>query len=253
MTLPTQYSDINLAESLRDIILSCGIVPETTLTAQANPGDTVLQVADNSRFLPGGVFDFGDLVGEELCTIGDKSANGVTPQTITLDFTGTGNSGLTETHTLGTTVFTNLMTDAPADLTPGMSLGDPFIWVMTKTDQDFTFGMHKTRGPMQLHVSYFRQLARPNDGPGTRMALNVWAKRQQKAARTDLDVIARAVKSNRSLAVEGRPEQAVDLGDLRQDGAQIMQRTWAKMTVVTDTEMFIAELDIVVTKAFDTY
>lgn len=249
--MTVQQSDINLAESLRDIILACGIVPETVLTADADVGDQTIQVADNSRFAQGGILDFADLLGEEVGDIADLSPPGAAPQTIELDFTGTV-PGLQFHHPAGTGVFTNLQTDAPAEIAMMLNLGDPFIYVAALEDQDKGEGSHKTWGPVLFHIQYQRLLTRPSDGT-PRMSPNRWSKRQQQASRRDLDTIAWAIKQNRKLAVLNRPEAAVDLGDMTSPGRPIMQRLWRRMTANQDTEQFVAAIDLIVTKEFDPF
>jgi hypothetical protein len=111
MTAP----DILLAQAAVSAVVTMASppVPVTTLTSQANPGDTQLRGASFAGFPAEGLIGFADDAGEDLIEIANPTST-----TVDLVTEGMGQTGLLYTHVAGTTVYTNIVDESLLDPSP---------------------------------------------------------------------------------------------------------------------------------------
>lgn len=245
MTAP----DLAIAQALCAVIqpltTSAGtsLVPVSTLTAASAVGATSVTLADASRFTAGGRFSFADGTGEETLRIDSISGN-----TVTLDFTGTGYTGLRYAHagpvgqTPGATVTSNLFPTWPRfpDLGTMLAKGDPVIWAFVRAKQ--TPGKLVMGGAYPVytvHLQYHRKLVQSNEDAPCDPAL--YSDRQETAARADLSTIWTALSRNPSLITGTAPAAVTALDTSGPFGFWAWDRAEAQTAGV---EQFVAAMDI---------
>lgn len=230
--MPAPSTDLAITRAVCGLILPLGIVPTTTLTADAQVGDTSVTLADNTPLSQGWLLQFDDTQGEEPVPVGLPTSTTATPL----------QSPLAYSHASGTTVYANLFDFAPPQTGQMLSSGHPvvFVYVQRQTDQ---YTQMRVQGPTyRVLIRYERAVSQPGGAPS--LNPNVWSRRQQQQGRTDLETIADALRQNPRLAVKGSV-YAEDLGRLKSPGPTI-EKVWDIIVRDADSHIFVADLTVTV-------
>lgn len=234
-------SDITVQSAIFDLLYHTGITPRSPLAAPIAVGDTKFQPADTSHFMAGSVFGLYDGTGEELLDIKSTDGTYVYP-----DFSGLGYSGFQHVHPAGTVAYANLYDEMPDDPSSALAAGDPFVWVSTRTEDLKRVANRQVGAILLAHIQYHRNIDR---GESVLMARHIWKRRQQRAARTDLNTIGNAITNNQQLAVNGVP-QVVAIG---QDGRLIYRKAWEHVPTEMGMLQFIGAIDLYVQDQFTSF
>lgn len=195
-------SSITLAQAACQIALdlSPAILPKTTLTAQANPGDTTLSVADVRPFLSNTILSFWDGTTEAPLAVksstpsGQSQAPSLVPGTVTLDFAGQTYSGLQETHLQGATVATNILDTLPGKTAGMLKNGWPVlsIFVLDRAERHGALA-NLWQGHPVLSLCY--QLP---GNPDSRNPLHsqLWLRQTHHRAENDISAFVQALEQN---------------------------------------------------------
>jgi hypothetical protein len=156
-----------------------------------------------------------------------------TNNTITLSFAGTNadgsdGSGLLKDHAIGDTVGTNLYTEIVGDdcILEGLKGGEPVMFVSVQHEGGSIRAVHKSTIAMDLVLVYRRSLLPLSET----IDKSVFWRRQQVAARTDLNYISQMLMLNRTLTVNGA-SYSLDLGDGTGNISNMFTKEWARTVI----------------------
>jgi hypothetical protein len=229
-------TDIQIQHAIAETILTTGLTPSTPLTAPSLVGDTSVFIApgDTSDYRPGGVLCVWDGTSETIQAI--KAVNQSTGE-IQLNFAGR-TPGLQFAHSVGATVGTGLLTEAPVVIGPMIAAG-PVIFVYVSRMQSGIQATRKTSGPVTVRIQHHTALLQDEDDP---QDPNLWAIDQQRTARTNLATIQDALLANWHLnASNGANAQGLG------DGTRpVFSTAFEHMAVDMDNMQFVAVLEVVV-------
>lgn len=234
-------ADLSVINSLYALILpltrsdGSTIVPQTTLSVAARAGYQSITVASAAHLVRDGLISFEDGSGEAALPIA-----GVTGTTVALDFTGLGYSGLRYAHNVGAVVSTNLLREMQEIPAAMLSLGDPAIFLSVVSETEALRTVHQSGAVLTAHIQMHRSLLSVNG-----MNSTVWSQRQQEATRSDLELIATAIKNNRSLTVNG-VDGALGLGQYKRPETPFLTKNWGKFAQMSDIPQFVATLQVVI-------
>ncbi len=235
--------DLAIERAVADIIVNLGILPATTLSAPLNAGDTHITVSDPTHMTEQGMIvwpgSYADAGYDEPLPI---PPGGVSGNVITADFSSVGYSGFKYAQPVNTAVTTNIVVGVPDNIANWLELGDPVIFVHVLDETVATPATRLNESTYTVLVQYHRSLLKPQDSS---MDANMWALRQQQAARIDMDAIAQALIGNRRLVNSVSVANAQGLGQLGQTGGKL-RKDWATLVRDEVTEQMVSALRLTV-------